>query len=286
MSESTVVKKLDLSPMLSPLPVNGADTFGNVHERTPISTRKASKMRAIIGDGSFEAVLEERAKQRREKEDQTIAELRVCMRKMDESLSQEIKRRIECTTSLETMCSEEICAMEVRLNSVIDERVNTVKERLDLLENKVGELNTRLEEERTKIPLDIEQRGKELEDMIRSFQEDFNVEKSDRLSREGRIMKQLTDHAELMRSQWNDERTSREESVSKLTSNLNNHDNSRSEADEDFEFLIRTELNNLKQDIARETQERKIEDDEIVDAMNRYADNVQGSLSVLSSVGH
>ena len=66
------------------------------------------------------------------------------MRRMDESLSQEIKRRIECTTSLETMCSEQISAMEVRLNSIIDERVNTVKERLDLLENNIKELNTLL----------------------------------------------------------------------------------------------------------------------------------------------
>jgi len=286
MSASNIVKNLDFSPMLSPLPVIGDDAFDSAQDRTPLSSRKVSKLSAIIGDGSFEAILEERAKQRRGKEDKTIAELRVCMRKMDESLSQEIKRRIECTTSLETMCSEQISEMELRLNSVIDERVNTVKERLDLLENKVGALNTRLEEERSKIPLDIEQRGKELEDMIRSFQEDFNVEKADRLNREGRIMKQLTDHANLTRNEWNDERTSREESIAKLTSNLDKHDNSRSEADEDFEFLIKTELNNLKKDILRETEERKIEDDEIVDAMNRYADNVQGSLSVLSSVGH
>lgn len=251
-----------------------------------MSSRKASRLSAVIGDGSFEAVLEERAKQRKEKDDHTIAELRVCMSNMDQSLSQEIKRRIECTASLETMCSEQISAMEVRLNSILEARVDTVKGRLDQIENKVEELNSRLEEERAKIPLDIERRGKELEDMIKSFQEDFNVEKTDRLNREGRIMKQLTDQAEFMGSQWKDERASREESVLKLTTNLDKHQNNRSEADADFEFLIETELNNLKEDVARETQERKMEDDEIVEALNRYTDNLQSSLSVLSSVGN
>ena len=33
-------------------------------------------------------------------------------------------------------------------------------------------------------------------------------------------------------------------------------------------------------------QERKMEDDEIVEALNRYTDNLQSSLSVLSSVGN
>jgi len=286
MSELSIVKKLNLSPILSPPPVSRNKTSNNELETTPLSTRKASKLSAVIGDGSFEAVMKERAKQRREKDDHTVAELRVCMTNMDESLSQEIKRRIESTTSLETMCSEQISAMEVRLNSIIDARVDTVKGRLDQIENKVEDLNARLEEERAKIPHDIEQRGKELEVMIKSFQEDFNVEKNDRLNREGRIMKQLTDHAEFMGSQWNTEHTCREESVSKLTTSLEDHESSRSEADANFEFLIETELNNLKKDIARETKERKMEDDEIVEALNRYTDNVQSSLSVLSSVGN
>ena len=78
------------------------------------------------------------------------------MTNMDRSLNQEIKRRIEYTASLETKCSEEIAAMEERLTAIIDSQVETITDRLNVVEKKVEELNSRLEEERTKIPLDIE----------------------------------------------------------------------------------------------------------------------------------
>jgi len=282
--EGSIVKKLDLSPMLSPRTED--DKSIGSHQTTPLSSRKASKMSAVIGDGSFEAVMKERAKQRKEKDDQTIAELRVCMTNMERSLNQEIKRRIECTTSLETKCTEQISAMEERLNSIIDAQADTIKGQLSLVEKRVDELNARLEEERTKIPLDIEQRGKELQQMLNSFQENFNLEKTDRLNREGRIMKQLTDHAVFMGKQWNEESTSREDNISELTLKLQEHSNTREEADSKFEHLIETELKTLKQDIERERNERKLEDDEIVEALNRYTDNLQNSLAVLSSVGN
>jgi len=64
MSESSIVKKLNLSSVISPLPVIDDDSLNNEQGRTPLSSRKASKLSAVIGDGSFEAVLEERAKVR------------------------------------------------------------------------------------------------------------------------------------------------------------------------------------------------------------------------------
>ena len=91
-------------------------------------------------------------------------------------------------------------------------------------------------------------------------------------------MKQLTDQANDMSDQWKKEISEREETVSKLTKQLTNHENNRAEADREFETLIERELKALREDVERETNERKIEDDEIVEALNRYTDNLQSSL--------
>jgi SF-assemblin/beta giardin. len=45
--------------------------------------------------------------------------------------------------------------------------------------------------------------------------------------------------------------------------------------------LIASELKALKDALQQETMERKVEDDEIVEALNRYTTNLQKSLSML-----
>ena len=245
---------------------------------TPISSSKASRLPAVIGDGSFESILKTKAKNRKEKDEQTIAQLRVAINQMDASLSHEIKRRIEGSQNLQKECNRQVEEMERRLMTIMTDKMQLVTDRLGELDVKVEELNERLNEERAKIPADLEEKGKELKDMLQSFQNEFTVERRDRLTREGRIMKQLTDQANDMSDQWKKEISEREETVSKLTKQLTNHENNRAEADREFETLIERELKALREDVERETNERKIEDDEIVEALNRYTDNLQSSL--------
>jgi len=228
----------------------------------------------------------ELSKLRKEKDEHSIAELRVSMSNMDRSLSHEIKRRIEATANLERICTEKIAAMEDRLNTIIDEKVKLIQDKLSNMEKKIEELNARLEEERVNVPLDIERRGKELRTMLQDFQEEFSVERRDRLNREGRIMKQLSDHADLVAKQWTLEREERQKSVAELRMKLEDTEKNRLEADASFETLIDRELKLLKKEIVTETKERKMEDDEIVAALNRYTDHLQRSLSVISSVDH
>jgi chromosome segregation ATPase len=197
---------------------------------------------------------------------------------MDSSLSQEIKRRIEGSQNLQDECNRQVEEMEKKLMNIMTNKIQLVTDRLGELEVKVEELNERLNEERTKIPADLEKKGKELKDMLQSFQSEFSVERRDRLTREGRIMKQLTDQANDMSNQWKKEISEREETVAKLGKQLTNHESNRAEADREFETLIERELKALREDVERETNERQIEDDEIVEALNRYTDNLQSSL--------
>lgn len=222
-----------------------------------------------------------RAQKRKEKDEHCVAELRVGMNSMDRSLTQEIKRRIEGNKVLENKAKEEIAQMEARMTQMLENKVEAFQSRLVMLEEKVSELNERLEEEQNKIPKDIEQKGRELKDLLLTFQNEFSVERRDRLTREGKIMKQLTDHAHELTQQWTDERSEREQDAMELKTRLEHHENNRAEADHDFETLISSELKSLRVDLTKECMERKVEDDEIVEALNRYTANLQKSLSML-----
>jgi len=222
-----------------------------------------------------------RAQKRKDNDEHCVAELRVAMNNMDRSLTQEIKRRIEGNKVLENKAREEICTMEEKLTLMLENKVNTFNERMTSLEDKVQELNERLEEEKRTIPKDIEQKGKELKEMLAGFQSEFSVERRDRLTREGRIMKQLTDHAQDMTEKWQEESSERKRDADEIKSRLEHHENSRTMADNDYDSLISSELKSLKDELQQETVERKVEDDEIVEALNRYTDNLQKSLSML-----
>ena len=210
--------------------------------QTLSSSTKKSKLSAVMGDGSFESIMKQRATKRREKDEQCIAELRYSISSMDLNLTQEIKRRIESVTKLENDCQKNIQDMEKRLNDAMDEKFRCIEFMMKSMEEKVQELNGRLEVERNKIPKDIETKGRELKEMIHSFQDEFNTERRERLGREGSIMKQLTDHAQEMKGRWQEENQTREQCVNELRSRLEEHESNRAQADEGFESLIAREL--------------------------------------------
>jgi len=183
------------------------------------------------------------------------------------------------------MSNKNIAAMEERLYNAMEDRVQCIDFRLKNMEDKVHELSERLEEERNRVPKDIEQKGRELKDMMQAFQEEFTTERRNRLAREGKIMKQLADHTAEMRAAWEEESKKREECVSELKKRLEDHENNRAQADFGFESLIKRELDSLRKDVEQERMERMAEDDEIVEALNRYTENLQNSLSTLTMTG-
>ena len=154
--------------------------------------------------------------------------------------------------------------------------------RLEVLEDKVEELNVRFEEEKERIPKDIERRGRELGDMLEQLREELGNERRDRLNREGRIMRQIADHSDAISSSIELERSEREKIVTELRDRLKKSEEVRADSFRINGTRISEELTGLKESLNREVQERRLEDDEIVDALNRYAEHLQSSLQIMS----
>lgn len=158
-----------------------------------------------------------------------------------------------------------------------------MEERLISVHQKVDELSKRFEDEKERVPKDMEARGQELLDMVSKFQKELSEERSDRLSREGRILKQMGDHSASITSLIERESQERERQAEELQCQITQNEVERSAKEEGLRNRIQGELSGLRDMIEREGRERKVEDDEIVRALNRYTQQLQSSLSVISS---
>jgi len=243
--------------------------------------KKLSSM--VIGDGGFEAMMKERSRIRKEKEEHSLAQVTIQLTAAERALTMETQRRIQSTHAIQKSCTQKIQEMEQNFERILNERSLRMEERLVSVQQKVEELAARFEEEKESVPRDMEARGKELREILESFQKELSEERGDRLNREGRILKQMDDHSFAIFGAIENETTVREEISEGLQTRIEDNERLRSQSEHELRSKIQNEMLELEGMIDREKQERKLGDDEIIMALNRYTQQLQSSLSVISS---
>jgi len=252
-------------------------------EDRPMSPAKKKLSHMVLGDGGFESLMKERSAHRREKEEQSLAQVMIQLTAAERALSTETQRRIESTHAIQKSCTQKIMEMEDNFQRILDERTRRMEERLVSVQEKVEELAVKFEEERETVPAAMERTGQELLDMVSIFQQELADERNDRLNREGRILAQMDTHATEIISSIEDETNQREQIANNLQERIATNEHLRAQNERDIQDRIQNELSELRGMIDKEKQERKMEDDDIVIALNEYTKQLQSSLSVISS---
>jgi len=260
--------------------IYGHDPEDEQNNMSP-ARKKLSSM--VLGDGGFESLMKERSQQRREKEEQSLAQVMIQLTTAERALSMETQRRIESTHAIQKSCTQKIIEMENNFQRILDERTQRMEERLASVQEKVEELAANFEEERASVPAYMSKTGEELVNMVATFQKELVDERNDRLNREGRILKQMDDHASEIITSIEDEAKKCDEIAITLQERIETNEHLRAQNERDIQERIQNELSELRGMIDKEKQERKVEDDEIVMALNKYTKQLQGSLSVISS---
>jgi len=252
-------------------------------EDRPMSPAKKKLSHMVLGDGGFESLMKERSAHRREKEEQSLAQVMIQLTAAERALSTETQRRIESTHAIQKSCTQKIMDMEDNFQRILDERTRRMEERLVSVQEKVEELAVKFEEERETVPAAMERTGQELLDMVSTFQQELADERNDRLNREGRILAQMDTHATEIISSIEHETNQREQIANNLQERIATNEHLRAQNERDIQDRIQNELSELRGMIDKEKQERKMEDDDIVIALNEYTKQLQSSLSVISS---
>lgn len=260
----------------------GNNNIAAIDER-PMSPAKKKLSSMVLGDGGFESLMKERSAHRREKEEQSLAQVMIQLTAAERALSTETQRRIESTHAIQKSCTQKIIEMEHNFQRILDERTRRMEERLVSVQEKVEELAAKFEEERENVPAAMERTGQELLDMVSTFQQELADERNDRLNREGRILAQMDAHASEIITSIEYETNEREQIANNLQERIATNEHLRAQNERDIQDRIQKELSELRGMIDKEKQERKMEDDEIVIALNTYTKQLQSSLSVISS---
>jgi len=93
----------------------------------------------------------------------------------------------------------------------------------------------------------------------------------------------MDDHTSTIFDAIHKETSEREQISQGLQKRIENNECQRSKSEQDLQFTLQNEMSDLKEMIERERQERQLGDDEIIMALNRYTQQLQSSLSVISS---
>ncbi|KAL3792879.1 hypothetical protein HJC23_004804 [Cyclotella cryptica] len=237
----------------------------------------------VLGDGTFEALMKERAKQRKEKEEQSLAQIKVQLTAAERALTAETQRRIQTTHALQMSCTQKIQEMEAHFERILHERSLRMEERLATVQQKMEELTLRFEEEKDRVPKEMESRGKELLEMMEEFKSELAQERSDRLSREGRILKQMDDHAKYITEAIEKETILREETSKELMERITENEQSRAQSEYELQARVQKEMEELRDMIEKESMERKGDDDLILASLKDYAKQVENSLYLLNT---
>ncbi|CAM9476945.1 unnamed protein product [Ectocarpus sp. 6 AP-2014] len=232
---------------------------------------------------AFDSDMKTGTRVRRENDEHRIAQLTAELTRLEKTLNQEIKRRVEMNKSVQVWGESEVEKMSEQLQSMVIARSDSIAGRLDDIVGKIDALEDKFDVEMAKIPVDIKQRGEELHKMLTDFESKFEAERMSRLEREGRILKQLADHEQEVATDFETERTSRENTYADLRRILDENVRSRMKGDEKFQSFVREELADLKNAVSLERQTRERDDGEIVDALNRYTSKLQSSLKIINS---
>ena len=167
--------------------------------------------------------------------------------------------------------------------SMIQQQSQTISLRVGALQQRLQDLELQVDTMTTEIPLSVEKQWQKISQELQRLTQDFQQEKKERFTREGWILKQIHDYETSITQTIKHEREERRAKLDQLRSILEQNESGRVDSDTRFAALLEQELSALKAQLQREIEERQVEDDAIVDAMNRYTTKLQSTLNVITS---
>lgn len=237
----------------------------------------------VEGFNAFDTEMKIGTRQRREKDEFKIAELKAEMERLDSDLTSEIKRRIEMNKSTQMWFEKELSELDKTFHISLEEKNIATINRLDELHQRITLLDEKFEKDKSYILKYIDEKGEELARMLNQFRTEFENDRVLRLEREAVLVKRLTDHEHIVNEIFANQIDRREKLYQQIKAILEENIKLRDKSSERFQAFFEREIHKLHNDVRIESEIREREDDEIVEALNRYTVKLQSSLKIINS---
>ena len=183
---------------------------------------------------------------RREKDEYRIDELKTEMKRLDADMITEIKRRTEMNKSTQIWFEQQMSTLHKGIHETLEERHATTNKRIDELDKRITDMDIKFEGEKTKILEEIDSRGRELAKLLNEFKQEFDIDREMRLQRESVIVKQLSDHEQLVSDNFEKQLVSREDKYNNVRKVLDDNIKLRDKTSEKFQSVVEQEIHKVR----------------------------------------
>jgi hypothetical protein len=233
-------------------------------------------------NNAFEAMMKEKSRQRKEREDAAVAALRVQVQRLQAALQAETKRRIAVTHQLShERIATEIARLEHDLRTELAAQQAQSHERYSSLEQRLTALENSWKRNVLNMEKTIAKTTKELRDTVDSLRQSATLEQATRVHREESLALQLTELQQMHEQTWQTESQQREQSVQELQHQLWQHEQERTTKVDSYQGQLQNELLALQKELSQEKLERLAQDDAICQALNRYCAKLQKTMMTM-----
>ena len=235
-------------------------------------------------DDDFAQQMRERTKQRKEREDATLAHLRVQVRRLEAALTAETKRRVAAVAAAQTAAATAVQQVSDEWKNIVSQEQTQTAERLLLLEQRIAQLEVAWQQDVRKLHGRIQTSAESCDSKLTALQDETQISTQARLQREEELLQQINDLSAQYQERWKQERAERKTVVQELTERVQLQEQVRDGQVQALEKQFQEALDQVKTDLQVETAEREEQDQAIVAALNKYTAQVQSSLSFVSGV--
>lgn len=239
------------------------------------STKSALTIPGQVPD--FAAMLKERSRQRKDREDAAVAGLRVQVQRLEAALQAETKRRVAVTQQLKETAKGEWERIEENLQRQYRDLAEQSDTRWVSLEDRLSLLEEKWKQDVLTSEKNIAETSKTIESRLEDIELQAQQDKESRQALHDRLANQIREISEMFDRKWKDEADARNKAVGELREKWEaaHHDTSERNVTDRLE----KEVEQLRLALVQERMEREKHDDGLLQNLQAYSDHLQESLA-------
>jgi len=242
------------------------------------------KLDSLMGGfDKFESVMKQGTRQRRERDEHRLAQLKEEVTRVERAAEAETKRRVEMGRALQDWAARETKAVEDRLTMALAAQKARLEEQVAATRRRLDELEVSFAADRDRVLAEVERRNTDLAAKLEAFHEVFEAERAERRRREAAIEARIAGAEHDSEEAFAAERARREQAHAKVKERLDHAVSTRARADEKLRVWAEGELADVRTSFAAEVRQREAEDDAILAALTRYTQKLQASLHIINA---
>jgi SF-assemblin/beta giardin len=233
---------------------------------------------------NFASVIRERTKQRRQKDAETVATLKVQVERLEKALAATCRRRVDSIQAIQNQATAAVLALEERLSAQVATDMVRVDNRLTSLEQRMTALETRWDHDVGTLHDNVQHTSRQLSGQLQSLHQAVAHERTQATARHDRFVQQMHSVATSYDERWQQERQDRLAAILTLQETMQAVHSARELDVATMEGQLAAELRALTTAVAQEQHERRAHDEDIVQSLNRYTRYIQESLAATTGI--